>query len=79
MTGGPIQGLISLYELILFVRIFLTWIPHERDHPAVEFLNKVTDPVLEPVRKVIPPIGNIDASPIAVFFGLEFLKRIILF
>jgi YggT family protein len=79
MVGGPIQGLISLYELILFVRIFLSWIPHERDHPMTEFLYKVTDPVLEPVRKVIPPIGNIDASPIAVFFGLEFLKRIILF
>lgn len=79
MAGGPIQGLISIYELILLVRIFLTWIPHERDHPMAEFLYRVTDPVLEPVRKVIPPIGNIDASPIAVLFALEFLKRIILF
>jgi len=79
MTGGPIQGLISLYELILFVRIFLGWIPHESDHPVVEFLHKVTDPVLEPVRKVVPPVANIDASPIVVFFGLELLKRIIIF
>ena len=52
---------------------------NESDRPVVEFLHKVTDPVLEPVRKVVPPVANIDASPIIVFFGLEFLKRIILF
>ncbi len=79
MTGGPLHGLISLYELVLFVRIFLTWLPHEQEHPAAQFLCKATDPVLEPVRRVIPPLGHIDVSPIAVFFGLEFLKRVILF
>ncbi|HHT9152616.1 MAG TPA: YggT family protein [Candidatus Hypogeohydataceae bacterium YC40] len=79
MTSSPIHGIISLYELILFVRIFLGWIPHEKDHPVTEFLYKITEPVLEPVRKVIPPVGNIDASPLAVFFCLELLKRIILF
>ncbi|MFQ5862876.1 MAG: YggT family protein [Candidatus Brocadiales bacterium] len=76
MQGSPISGLIGLYELIIFVRIVLTWIPHDSEHPASKFLFKITEPVLEPVRRVIPPIGALDVSPIVVFIGLEFLKRI---
>lgn len=76
MHSSPIPGLIGLYELIIFVRIILTWIPHDTEHPASRFLFKATEPVLEPVRRVIPPIGGLDISPIAVFIGLEFLKRI---
>jgi YggT family protein len=79
MKGSPLQGLISLYELILFVRIALTWIPHDSSHPISRFLEKVTEPVLEPVRRVIPPIWNIDISPIALLFGLEFLKHLLPF
>ncbi len=76
MHSSPISGLIGLYELIIFVRIVLTWIPHDSEHPASQFLFKVTEPVLEPVRKVIPAMGGLDLSPIVVFIGLEFLKRI---
>lgn len=76
MQSSPIAGLIGLYELILFIRIVLTWIPHDSEHPASQFLFKVTEPVLEPVRRYIPPMGGLDASPIAVFICLEFLKRI---
>lgn len=76
MQSSPIAGLIGLYELIIFVRIILTWIPHDSEHPASQFLFKVTEPVLEPVRKYVPPLGGIDTSPIAVFICLEFLKRI---
>ncbi|MCB7128888.1 MAG: YggT family protein [Candidatus Brocadiales bacterium] len=76
MHSSPIAGLIGLYELILFVRIVLTWIPHDREHPAAGLLFKVTEPALEPIRKVIPPVAGIDASPIALFIGLEFVKRI---
>lgn len=76
MPGSPMPGFISLYELVIFVRIVLTWIPHDSDHPASRVLFKITEPVLEPVRRVIPPMGGLDVSPIAVFVGLEFLKRI---
>lgn len=79
MMGSPLQGLINLYELILFVRIALTWIPHDSSHPVSRFLEKVTEPALEPVRRVIPPIGNIDISPIALLFGLEFFKHLLPF
>jgi YggT family protein len=68
--------LIGLYEIVLIVRIVLTWVPHNPDHPAVTFLYKITEPVLEPVRRVIPSIGGIDVSPIVVFIVLHFIKRV---
>jgi YggT family protein len=76
MQSSPIAGLIGLYELILFVRIVLTWIPHDAEHPASQMLFKVTEPALEPIRRALPPLGGLDLSPIALFMALEFLKRI---
>jgi YggT family protein len=67
--------LIGLYEMVLIVRIVLTWIPHNPRHPAATLLYKITEPVLEPVRRVIPSIGGIDISPIVVFIALGFIKR----
>jgi YggT family protein len=66
--------LIGLYKLVLIVRIALTWIPHNPHHPAAKFLYKITEPVLEPVRRVIPSIGGIDISPIIVFGALWILQ-----
>lgn len=68
--------LIGLYEIVLIVRIVLTWVPHNPYHPAVTFLHKITEPVLEPVRRVIPSIGGIDVSPIVVFIVLHLIKRV---
>ncbi|MEK6766012.1 MAG: YggT family protein [Planctomycetota bacterium] len=68
--------LIGLYEIVLIVRIVLTWVPHNPYNPAVTFLHKITEPVLEPVRRVIPSIGGIDVSPIVVFIVLHFIKRV---
>ncbi len=76
MHSSAIVGLLSLYELVILLRIVLTWVPHDREHPASQLLFKVTEPVLEPVRKVIPSIGGLDASPIVVYIGLELLKRV---
>jgi len=67
--------LINLYEIVLIARMIITWIPHNPSNQAVQFLYKITEPVLAPVRKVIPPIGGMDFSPIVVFIGLGLLKR----
>ncbi len=71
-----IGQIIGLYKLVLIVRIALSWIPHNPHNPIISFLYKITEPVLEPVRRVIPSIGGIDISPIVVFIGLSFIKGI---
>ena len=69
--------LIGLYEIVLLIRIVLSWIPHNPYNQAIRFLYKITDPVLNPVRKLSPPFKGIDFSPIIVFLALGILKQLI--
>lgn len=70
-----IGKIINLYEIVLIVRIVLSWVPHNVNHPAAVFLYKITEPILAPVRRVIPSIGGIDVSPIVVFLGLQVIAN----
>ncbi len=72
--GGLISKIIGLYQLVLIIRVVLTWIPHDVHHPAVVFLYKITEPILAPVRRVIPSIGGIDISAVIVIFVLWYIQ-----
>ena len=68
----------QLYSFILLARIVLSWIPNvDRSNQIVQLLYQLTEPVLEPVRRTIPPLGMIDISPIIVFIGLRILQSIL--
>ena len=70
---------LQIYTFVLLVRILITWIPNlDPYHPIVQMLFQVTDPVLEPARKLIPPIGMIDISPIVVFIVLGILQDLLI-
>lgn len=53
-------------------RIILSWFPHKETFIS-EFLNDITDPILLPVSKLVPPLGGIDFSPIIAFLLLRLL------
>jgi len=78
-----ISAIFQLYELLILIRVLLSWIntnPYQPrlDHPIVRFLYRITDPILEPLRRIIPPIGGaIDISPIAALIILEIVQRIL--
>ncbi len=70
--------LLRIYIFVLLVRILITWIPNlDPYNPIVRMLFQVTEPVLEPARKLIPPIGMIDISPIVVFIVLGILQNLL--
>ena len=78
-----VSGVIFLYQFLIFVRVLLTWVnpdPYRPtiDHPLIRLLQRVTDPVLTPLRRIIPPIGGtVDISPIVALVILEILRRIL--
>lgn len=76
--GSFLGTIISIYEIVIIIRIVLSWVPHNPYNQTIQFLYKITDPVLDPVRKIIPPFRGIDFSPIIVFFGLGILRRVLL-
>lgn len=70
-----------LYILIL-ARVILSWVRPDPYHPTwgpiVRFIVQATDPIMEPVRRLMPPMGGLDFSPIIVLFGIDLLRRVIL-
>jgi len=73
-------GLLSVYVLILIVRAVLSWFPIRPDSglvPVLRALDTVIDPVLQPLRRVIPPAGMFDLSYIALFFIIFIVQSIL--
>ncbi len=64
----------EIYTLILIVRVLITWVNPDPFNPVVQFLSRVTDPVLDPLRRRIPPMGPIDISPIVALLLLRVLQ-----
>jgi YggT family protein len=78
---GLICLALSLYVWVIIVRIILEWIQVPRDHPVGrmrDVLAAVTDPVLIPVRRLIPPISlgsaGLDLSPLVVIIAIQVLR-----
>ncbi len=64
---------------MLLARALVSWIPNlDPYNPAVQLLYRVTEPVLEPIRKLVPPIGGtMDISIIIAFFALLLLQQVL--
>jgi len=72
-----ICSLISVYYIVLFARILLSWFPLQPGTAlasVASIVYQLTEPVMGPVRRLIPSLGMIDISPIVVFFGLRILQ-----
>lgn len=64
-SGNPLFDLGEIYVLILFSRALLSWFPYNPTSPfnhVRRFVFAVTEPVLAPFRRIIPPVGMIDLS-----------------
>ncbi len=72
-----LHWLLDLYSLILFVAVILSWVNLPDDNPFVRVVRQLTEPVLTPLRKVIPPLGGLDLTPIIVLLGIRLLQRLL--
>jgi YggT family protein len=69
-----ISILLTIMYWLILVRALISWVNPDPFNPIVQFLMRVTEPVLEPVRRLLPPLP-LDVSPIIVFFIIIFLQR----
>lgn len=75
-----LAAMLRLYSLMLVVYALISWIMHEHHYPpAVRWLQSMVEPVLNPIRKVIPPIGGIDISVVAALLIVEMIRSFILY
>lgn len=73
--GYILSGLLSIYSLLLFMRIVFSWGMVSYRNRLMRFLVNVTEPLLGPLRKVIPPFGRMDVSPLFAFLILWLFQR----
>lgn len=83
--GAVLWSLPALVELTIdvflyavIIRVILSWINPDPFNPMVRLLYTLTDPVMDPVQRRLPPIGGLDLSPIAVTIGLIFMQMLLL-
>lgn len=76
LIGFVLYALVSIYILFIFIRFLASWFVFARN-TFLGFVRRVTDPVLLPVQRLIPPIGMFDISAMLVLLLLGFLQTII--
>ena len=75
-----LSRILDIYMIIIVIRVIFSWIRPKNPSYFHYFIYKTTEPVLEPIRRIIPPIGGtLDISPIIVFLLIGLLKRYLLF
>lgn len=83
--GAVIWSIPALVELTIdvfiyavIVRVVLSWVNPNPSNPMVRLIERLTDPVMEPVQRRLPAIGGLDLSPIAVTIGLVLLQMLLI-
>ena len=71
---GIVGLLVNIYFFALLAMIILSWIAGGSSNPAISLLHQITEPVMAPFRKVLPPMGGLDFSPILVFILINVLQ-----
>lgn len=76
LVGYILFGALALYSLMIIARVIFSW-GLTYSHPFMRFLIRWTDPVLIPFRRIIPPLGMFDISPIVVLIILQLFQAAI--
>lgn len=74
---GVLMTLIAILFVGMLISIVVSWVAPQSTHPALMLLRQLLEPVYAPVRKIIPPLGVIDISPIFVFILLTVADKLL--
>ncbi len=73
-----VERLFQLVYLLLIIRVVLSWIPNVNYyHPVIHFIFRVTSLILDPIRRVVPPVAGLDLSPLVAIVLLQLLLRLL--
>lgn len=89
IVANPIQMLIwsmigitalflKVFFFALIVSVILSWVAQGSHNPGVELVNQICEPVLAPIRRILPNLGGLDISPIFAFLALKLLDMLVI-
>lgn len=72
-----IAWLLDAYSWVVLATVVMSWLQPPRDHPVVRAIEALTEPLLRPLRRMLPPVGGLDFSPVALLLGVQLLRRLL--
>ncbi|GLK87056.1 YggT family protein [Pseudomonas turukhanskensis] len=69
---------LKVFFFALIISVILSWVAQGSHNPGVELVNQVCDPVLAPIRRILPSMGGLDLSPIFAFLALKLLDMLVI-
>ncbi|MBU7008588.1 YggT family protein [Phosphitispora fastidiosa] len=76
-----VDVMFDVIRWLVIARIILSFIPMftriDPYHPLIRFVMEITEPLMAPFRRLIPPVGGLDLSPIVLFLVLEFARTLV--
>lgn len=69
--------ILQLFSMVLLARVIISFIKIDPKQQAVRVISKITDPILDPIRKFIPPVRGFDLSVLIVFLIIQCLRAIL--
>ncbi|QJT82509.1 YggT family protein [Kosakonia sp. MUSA4] len=74
-----LSTVLELYTMVLLLRVWMQWARCDFYNPFSQFVVKATQPIVGPLRRVIPPLGPLDSASLLIAFILSLIKAIVLF
>ena len=72
-----VATLLMTYLILIISTVILSWVGARMQHPIIPLVYRLTEPVLAPFRKIIPPIAGFDLSPLFALIAIRFLLLLI--
>jgi len=69
--------ILTILTWIIIIRALISWVNPDPYNPIVQFLYRVTEPILMPIRRILPAMGGFDLSPIVALVGIMFIRSFV--
>jgi len=70
--------LFNILTFAILIRALISWFPIAPDSPLIRLLDDVTEPILAPLRRIVPRLGMFDITPIVAMFALQIIQQILI-
>jgi len=74
---GILSLIFNILSLLVLARVVISWIRPDPYNPIVQFIHQATEPMLEPIRRILPPAGGLDFSPIVLILLLSVIQTLL--
>lgn len=78
---GLVLSLLDIYSWVVIIRALISWVSPDPYNPIVRILSKLTEPLLRPLRKLVPPerMGGLDLTPLILILLIQLVKYTIIY